>query len=744
MATGGTPLARVFLILVLIAVPAALITFDGTAAAQESEAVSKLTEGLKMLRAGQIKEAIQVLREALALEPSNKEAMAALGQAEWSALLSLMADPEGRKVAVEIMNIATPRLPEKAFDEKELQQLVTTAVTDEAYGNRFDAAMSLARVYGEFAVPHLIAFLRSSNTEHKINAHITLMNRIGRDAVLPLNEAVLSGPAQVRLMVAGELGVIGDERSLAAVAESVSSDEDNNVRTNAARSFEKLIQKFPWAADMTASELYLRLAKLYYSGDFRVMAFSDRPLVLWSWGAKLEDTPVPRHLYVLKLAEEACYDALRLDEGNLEARALLARVLASEKISSDAVAEMAEDEMSAQYAAGLANTAGTVAALGWTTLSRALTDCLDQDDAATAAFLLRTLPHIYGGADFTMDNPVVRATSSDWGGVRLAAAEAVLRFNGSGRITAFPDPDGFISLVARAAGEVVPRYVLVIDSDDARRNKVLSALNKANYLAFDARSGADGIVRALRYAGLDLVVLSSSLADMEALGVIRQLKADTRTKDTPIVVHGTPEQVADEKWTNLYKDRAARLVAVADGPGMLGEDFAQAIAESFGGESPGAKARYDRSAQVLDALAGTDTGNALFNWNALTGTLTGLLTADVPDDPPVRLNALRALANLGDPAAMGDLISFFGSTDDNPLKAAAGRAIAAICHAGPQTLDEGAFKSLLAGTQSDDEGVRAAAFGALGSASLTDAQALAVAKANRPASSGGGGEEEDM
>ncbi|MHC4971587.1 MAG: HEAT repeat domain-containing protein [Planctomycetota bacterium] len=743
MATGGTPLARVFLVLVLIAAPAALIVFDSTAAAQDSEAASKLAEGLKQLRAGDTKQAIQTLREALAADPSSEEALAALGQAEWRAVISLMATgAEGANVVMALMDIATPRLPEKAFDEAELKKLVRTAATDESYSMRFDASMSLARVYGEFAVPYLVDYLQSSNTEHKINAHITIMNRIGRDAVLPLNVAALKGPASVRLMAAGELGVIGDERSLPAVAELVANDSDDNVRRAAARAFDKLVGKHTWAADMTSAELYLRLARLYYAGDFRVLGYADRPLVLWRWGEALRGQPVPRHLYVLKLAEDACYDALRLDDGNAEARALLVRVLASQKIASDAVSAMSDDELTASYAAGLERVRGTVASFGWNTLSQALSDCLDQSDHAAGAFVLAMMPWVYGGADFTTDNPVVRATTGDSAGVRLAAAGAVLSFNGTRRITAFPDPDGFISLIAQSVGEVVPRHVLVIDGDDTRRNKVLASLNESKYIAFDARGGADGIVRALRYAGLDLIVLSGNLTDMDPLAVIRQLAGDSRTKDTPIVIYGRPEQVADEKWSNLFKDKG-RLASVPDGPGMPAE-FAAMIKDSFGGESPGASARYAMSAAVLAALAETDTGNALFNWSALSETLTALVTADVPDSPPVRLNAIRALANIADAGAMGTLISFYGSSDNDLLRAAAGMAVASICHSTPQTLDDAAFETLLKGTQSDAVVVRAAAFAALGSANLTAAQSHACAKANRPGVGGGGGDDEDM
>jgi hypothetical protein len=70
-------------------------------------------------------------------------------------------------------------------------------------------------------------------------------------------------------------------------------------------------------------------------------------------------------------------------------------------------------------------------------------------------------------------------------------------------------------------------------------------------------------------------------------------------------------------------------------------------------------------------------------------------------------------------------------------------AVASICHATPQTLDDASFQTLLKGTQSDAILVRAAAFAALGSANLTPAQSHACAKANRPGV-GGGSADEDM
>ncbi len=740
MAAGGKPLARIFSALMI----AALIAQP--AAAQGGEASEKLNKGLELLRAGDresVAQAIVVLREALAADLSSEDALAALAQAEyagWQALLNLMASgAEGANVAVAILDIATPRLPAKAFDEEELRSLVKVTCEAESYSERFDAAATLGRVYGEFAVPYLLAYLNSSNTDQMTNAHITLMGRIGRSAVPPLNVAARKGGATVRRMVANEMGQIGDERSLGAVTEAT-KDEDPDVRSAALKAHEKLVGKFGWAANLSAAEIYFRLAQLYYSGNYRVMAYTDRPLVTWSWSDRLVFTPVPKHLYVLKMAEDACYDALRLDPSSLEARALLARVLASEKMSSDAVAPQSEgDALTAAYAAGLANAEGVVASLGWDTLSDALGTSLDQNDKAAATFLLKVMPAVYGGADFTGDNPVVRATTDTSAGVRIAAAEAILRFNGIRRLTAFPDPDGFTSLVAQAVGEIVPRQILVIDVRDDRRNKVLTELNKAKFIAYDARMGSDGYVLARRLSGLDLVIASPDLSDMDLLALQRRLAEDDRTKGVPLLIVSSPDQAANSQWTAMFEGKAKGVVGILEGPGLPGADLVEAIKGAFEGESPGATDRYARSAAVLDALAETDTGNALFNWQGLTGALTALLTADVPEDPPVRMNAIVAMANLGDPAAVAPLIAYFGGAS-GASKAAAGMAIADIGQKNALSLDDAAFQVLLAGTSGDDANVRASAFAALGSARLTPEQALACVVVNRPTMGGAGGD----
>ena len=114
MATGGTPLARVIVLLVLFAIPVLSISIDNTAWAQDSEAAKLLNDGLSQLRAGKSAEAVKTLRQALAADPTNDEVLNALGRAEYAALIGLLASgDEGANVARGLLDRAMPVLPEQ-------------------------------------------------------------------------------------------------------------------------------------------------------------------------------------------------------------------------------------------------------------------------------------------------------------------------------------------------------------------------------------------------------------------------------------------------------------------------------------------------------------------------------------------------------------------------------------------------------------------------------------------------------
>jgi HEAT repeat protein len=198
--------------------------------------------------------------------------------------------------------------------------------------------MVLAKRYGALAVPALVDHLSSPIAEHRINAHITLMNRLGKAAVMPLLAALQSENTQVRLMVAAELGAIGDARALAALSAIADTDRDESVRENAARARDKLKARFAWAQQMKTADLYVHLAEQYYEGRSG-SAPHGRPMV-WSWQEGLAAQPVAPYLYLTRLAERAATAALRHDPGSWRAKALLADARKARSTAAALVAKL--------------------------------------------------------------------------------------------------------------------------------------------------------------------------------------------------------------------------------------------------------------------------------------------------------------------------------------------------------------------------------------------------------------------
>jgi CheY-like chemotaxis protein len=232
--------------------------------------------------------------------------------------------------------------------------------------------------------------------------------------------------------------------------------------------------------------------------------------------------------------------------------------------------------------------------------------------------------------------------------------------------------------------------------------------------------------------GLDLILVAGDLPDMEPLGVIARLRDDARTKNVPIVLVADAAKAADEKWAESYKEKVNAIASVPEGPGLPTETFLQAVNGAFGSPAPEATTRYMVSAAVLGALAETDATNGLFSWGSLHETLHALLKADLPAEIPVKLNATRALGNIGEADCVAPLVELFGSGADAGLRAASAGAIVSICRRGDIALDDAAFQTILKGTADADEKVRAGAFAALGASRLTAAQALEAAVRTRP------------
>ncbi|HEX8822681.1 MAG TPA: response regulator, partial [Archangium sp.] len=96
--------------------------------------------------------------------------------------------------------------------------------------------------------------------------------------------------------------------------------------------------------------------------------------------------------------------------------------------------------------------------------------------------------------------------------------------------------------------------LLIIDDDDVHRYVLKQLLTDTPYVLTEAATGPEGI-RLAREQSPDLIFLDFVLHDMTAFDVLDELKADSRTRDIPVILH-TSRQLQEEERQRLAKETA--------------------------------------------------------------------------------------------------------------------------------------------------------------------------------------------
>lgn len=88
------------------------------------------------------------------------------------------------------------------------------------------------------------------------------------------------------------------------------------------------------------------------------------------------------------------------------------------------------------------------------------------------------------------------------------------------------------------------RKVLICDNEEILRGLVLASLEPDDYQLAEAVDGEDALAQA-RSLEPDLIVLDMMMPGRSGLEVVRELRADDRLADTPVVMLTARAQAAD-------------------------------------------------------------------------------------------------------------------------------------------------------------------------------------------------------
>jgi len=501
---------------------------------------------------------------------------------------------------------------------------------------------------GEFAVPFLVQRMSESTTELLVRDRITIVfEKIGKNAVRPLCEALNSQDPVVRRVIAHVLGKIGYWHAAPYLRAILDNDaETKEVKLGVAAALVAVAGDEAAASKPTANFFY-ELAERYYGN-----AESLRPdqrydmASVWYWDAGLKalvakevPTGVFRDVYAMRCARSA----LLADDTFTPAVSLwLAANLRKEARLPDGATDATKgpNQLSADAYAKAAGARYMQAVL-----SRAMRDG-DADVAARA---------IMGLAKTTRsDNLAVAATG---GATPLAAAltypDRRVRFlaaktlAGARPKVAFGGSQLVLSVLVEALRQTGTPVAMLVEGDTDNRNQWKAAIRGAGLEVVDSDYYGTAAESATKVSGIDVVVLGMSIVKPDVEEALRMMRADPVYATQPVLLLGNEGELSRARQlARTYPAVSVLATAGLDDAAM--KTALTAAMEKMAGTKPMDKdeaASWALSAAQSLRMLGV-TGTTVFNLNRAAPALYGGLT-DERDQQKIACAQALAVINSG-------------------------------------------------------------------------------------------------
>jgi CheY-like chemotaxis protein len=744
------------------------------ASVSSDQARELLIEGVKQYRTGRISEAAAAFREALKLNPENKQVYDFYLAAGDALLLRMSEYGQLDDVLKDVLVRARSYQQELRSSPAYIAILVgKLSGSDE---ERVVAATELAAI-GPVAVPQLIAVLADNRQDDlRIAVRMTL-GRMGYRAVLPLIAALSSSDERLVASIVTTLADIGDARALPYLLQLRDTATGELVKRLAGTAATTIAQRSGTDTSIDATQYFFQDALRYFRSDelVRDEMLANGGLV-WSWNdhaseatQRLTSVRVPSYAWATHMADAVLHAGLVAHPNFPAFQPLLAAVYAAQDVDARQRASLATnaDGNADATAAGIAALdlmPLRVRTLGGEAILRALQLAIACERPDVAVYLMRqletgglvainsVLPVSNLGEKADDQNQekagsaLVAALDSSDKLVRYQAAITLARLNPT---VPFFNSDKVVPALTDAIGEWGMRSILVIDQDFRQRNVARELLQSKGYRTYTVTDGFDALRRLEEAPVKDAIIIAGDLvpnlrdsrgalidaAEQKASTLVEQLRQDRRTENAPIII-----SLPDEPQL------AARIKAAFDGKvaGFLRkpfnaqeiDDLLQASFKERPVANPTREAIEEVSVHAAQALAAIDVRNPLFDLGSAAETLVKSLPAR---SDAVRLPALQALGN----AASGPqaeairaltprVLDVYAADDAKLTPDLRAAFIYAIGQMDPAS--DAAFAALTAALASAQPTVRAAAAQALGhAANLSPAQRLRLQDALRAA-----------
>ena len=94
------------------------------------------------------------------------------------------------------------------------------------------------------------------------------------------------------------------------------------------------------------------------------------------------------------------------------------------------------------------------------------------------------------------------------------------------------------------------RTILVVEDNQADRNRLVKLLGDAGYLVSTAENGSQALA-AVKRSRPDAILMDVNMPEMDGFATTRALRGAADTKDIPVVLVTSKDQKADRAWGQM-------------------------------------------------------------------------------------------------------------------------------------------------------------------------------------------------
>mgnify|MGYP000527065853 CR=1 FL=1 len=704
----------------------------------DKEVKQLFNQGISSFENEEYQEAKEAFDKILSMRPGSQAALWMRREAQVGQFARMKGRDELSAIADRFIDMMNEAMREKRRKIQNIEETLLDFQSDDlqTYGRALNRIMG----HGAYAIPHLLEFLtlEGERNQRLLSRTTMVINKIGRDAVMPLVSALNTEDALLKRRVVGLLQQVGDRRAVPALVSISAQNGSDSALAEAADKALKSITGKTSAKLPSPPKAYINLVEDYLDEKHQEVGYLDLATGdLWDWNPaaeklknKLVYRTYPNYIYFLRQGVQLALEGLRLQPDSKRLQTLLLTLQTVEMTrcelfsSEDYVARFggkSTDQQTTEVASDLLNQFEE----NWHLLARtstpevvglALEETMKMGESRSSLRLLKLLA----------DKPVLTAKNGgnsllealDYGDkdVRYTAAIAALEHWPLGSPGQSKKVVRVLSAVLRQA--TAKTALLVFDELNAR-NRVAHELRRKGVTTVGCGANAPEINSSLNLQpAIDAVFLTANVSKRRFHRILKDLKSDVRTSDVPIYVVFDPstKYVEVQGDTDIKSMIELEQVKSPDFESMV---TAQLLQRS---NTPLTEKKEQTVLRAVRALMDVPPEATSYELGRLE---PGLVKALRGYSEEVQDAALRTLARFASPDVLlpvsQKLIQDGMSAD---IKAQACRTLAAVLRRSDKAAPKKVVSRLREMLENDDVDVRRAAAEALSTAGLTDEEVL--------------------